>query len=237
MTGTTLDVLLAAAVSIAFFHTLIGVDHFLPFVVLGRAQSWSLKKVLAVTALCGVGHVLGSVVLGFVGIGIGVAIGQLEWLESFRGSVAAWLLIGFGTAYAAWATWRALRGRTHTHAHTHADGSLHTHDHSHQREHAHPHGNAARTTTYWSLFVIFVMGPCEPLIPLLMAPAAESGWWEVAMVAGVFGVTTIATMTGLAAIGYFGLRWASIPWLERWSHALAGAAIALSGVAIQTLGI
>ena len=237
MSATSLEVLLAAAVSIAFLHTLIGVDHFLPFVVLGRAQGWSLQKVLGVTALCGVGHVIGSVALGFVGIGIGAALGGLEWVEGFRATLAAWLLIAFGLTYAAWATWRVLRNRRHVHPHAHADGTLHAHGHDHHGEHAHPHGNPARTATFWSLFVIFVMGPCEPLIPLLMAPAAEHGWFEVGLVASVFGVVTVATMTGAAALGHLGLKWASVPWLTRWSHALAGCAIAASGLAIQMFGI
>ncbi len=237
MDAAKLDVLLGAAVSIAFIHTLIGVDHFLPFIVLGRAQSWTLRKVLTITALCGVGHVLSSVVLGFVGIGVGAAIGHLTWLEGVRGSLAAWLLIIFGTTYAVWAAWRALRGRPHAHPHAHADGTLHDHGHDHTGEHAHPHGNPTRIVTFWSLFVIFVLGPCEPLIPLVMAPAAENGWGAVALVSGVFGAVTIGTMVAATALGWYGLSLTSTPWLERWSHTLAGATIAVSGVAIQLLGI
>jgi len=65
---TTLTILLTTAVSVAFVHTLIGVDHTLPFIVIGRARDWPLRKVLGLTALCGLGHVLTSVVLGGVGI-------------------------------------------------------------------------------------------------------------------------------------------------------------------------
>ena len=88
-----LGTLLGLAAGIGLLHTLIGADHYLPFIVLGRAQGWTLRKLIVVTSLCGVGHVLASVLLGFIGIGLGVALGKLEWIESFRGSVAGWMPI------------------------------------------------------------------------------------------------------------------------------------------------
>lgn len=235
MTEPTLTALLGLAATIGLVHTLMGVDHYLPFLVIGRARGWSLRRVLGITALCGVGHVLSSVVLGSVGIGLGVAIGRLEWFEATRGSVAAWALIGFGLAYFAWATWRVLRGRRHEHAHVHADGTVHKHPHDHAGEHAHPHGSG--TVTAWTLFVIFVLGPCEPLIPLLMAPAATLDWAAVVLVTGTFGAVTLASMLAATAIGYHGLRLPVFARVERWANSLAGLAIAGSGLAIQTLGL
>ena len=61
-------VLCGTAASIGFLHTLLGPDHYLPFVAMSRAGGWSLKKTTVVTVLCGMGHVLSSVVLGFIGI-------------------------------------------------------------------------------------------------------------------------------------------------------------------------
>ena len=237
MTPTSVDVLLGLTLSVALVHTLIGVDHFLPFVVLGRTQRWPLRKVLAITAVCGFGHVLGSVLLGAVGVAVGAALGELEWLEATRGNVAAWLLIGLGLAYAAWAAWRTLRGRRHVHVHAHGDGTVHAHQHDHHGEHAHPHGNPSGLLAFWSLFVVFVLGPCEPLIPLLMAPAAEHRWAVVAAVAIVFGVATVGTMVVIVALGYAGMRLPVFRRLERWGHSLAGLAIAASGLAIQVVGI
>ncbi|MDH3196695.1 MAG: sulfite exporter TauE/SafE family protein [Candidatus Krumholzibacteria bacterium] len=229
----TLVILLGSAVGIGFLHAVIGVDHWLPFAVLGRAQSWPLRRVLAVTAACGVGHVLSSVVLGALGIGLGVAVTHLEAIEGVRGNLAAWMLIVFGVVYAAWSVARPRRA--HRHIHAHADGEIHVHAHE-----GLPHGHAtrdARTVTAWSLFVIFVLGPCEPLIPLLMAPAIASGAEGVALVAVVFGVTTIATMAVMVAVVYAGLSVRVFRRLQAHAHPLAGVAIALSGLAIRLLGI
>ncbi|MEZ4474851.1 MAG: hypothetical protein R3F60_29500 [bacterium] len=229
----SLDVLLAAAVSIAAIHTLIGIDHTVPFVALGRARGWSLRRVLAVTALCGLGHVLSSVVLGIAGIGLGTALTRLEWIESSRGELAAWLLIGFGLAYAGGALLRRAGGKPSRHD-LHAHGGV-VHAHPHGAGHHHP--RSAASVTVWSLFIIFVLGPCEPLIPLLMAPAVEHGAGAVVLVASVFGAVTIGTMLVVVTLLHHGLKMAALQGLERHAHVLAGLAIAASGVAIQALGI
>lgn len=234
MNDPTLLVLLTAAVSIGFYHTLIGVDHSLPFIVLGRSRGWSLRKVLLITGVCGLGHVLSSVVLGVFGIGIGVALTKLEWLEASRGTLAAWLLIGFGLLYTAWSLAR-LR-REHRHAHAHGDGTVHTH--RHDRKHLYEQrAHDGRSITFWSLFVIFVLGPCEPLIPLLMAPAATLGASAVLLVALTFGLVTIGTMLVVVTLGHYALRITVIRPLERYANILAGLAIMVSGLAIQLLGI
>ena len=239
MTETaTLPILIATAVAIAFLHTLVGVDHSLPFVVLGRARSWSLRKVMVITAVCGVGHVLSSVLLGSIGIALGVALNRLELFESVRGSLAAWLLIGLGGLLAARAAWRTLRGKPHSHSHAHVDGVVHYHSHDHvYSEHRHPEQAVQSETTIGALFLVFVLGPCEPLIPLMMAPAVAHSWGLVALVAVTFGVVTLATMLSVVALGYLGLRSINFARLEPHAELIAGLAIAGSGLAIQVLGI
>ena len=63
-----ITVLMFVAASIGFFHTLFGPDHYLPFIVMARANRWSTIKTIWITLLCGVGHVVSSVVLGIIGI-------------------------------------------------------------------------------------------------------------------------------------------------------------------------
>lgn len=235
MNDATFHALLATAATLAVLHTAIGVDHTLPFVVIGRARGWTLARTLAVTALCGLGHVLSSVVIGTVGIALGVALERLEWIEGSRGSLASWALIGFGLAYAAWGLHRAWRNKRHEHVHVHAE-TVHRHPHDHKGEHAHPHGALGSVTTWW-LFVIFVLGPCEALIPLVTAPAAVGDAGAITLICLVFGATTLVTMVGLVAAGHLGLKLVPLRPLERWSHALAGGTVALSGLAIQVLGI
>ena len=229
--------LAATAASIGFFHTLFGPDHYLPFIVMSRAGKWSLLKTSLVTLLCGVGHVLGSVVLGLVGVALGIGVARIEGVEGTRGNVAAWLLIGFGLAYAAWGVRRAVRNRPHGHVHAHEDGGEHQHTHTHTHGHVHAHGTDKRQLTPWILFTIFVFGPCEPLIPILMYPAAKQSVRGMLLVTAVFAITTIGTMFAVVMAAAWGVSFARFGRLERYTHAIAGATICLSGLAIQFLGL
>jgi len=227
--------LVITAASIGVGHTLLGPDHYLPFVVLARARGWSRPFTVLVTTLCGIGHVGSSVVLGMVGIALGIAVARVEGIESARGDIAAWLLTAFGLVYMVWGLRRAARHRTHSHVHAHADGETHVHLHDHEQAHLHPHDHGRETPslTPWVLFTIFVFGPCEPLIPILMYPAAADSAFGVALVAGVFGAATILTMLAIVLLLSFGLSRIPTRGLERYSHALAGLAIFLCGVAIH----
>lgn len=235
---TNLTLLLGTAASIGFVHTLLGPDHYLPFVVMSKAREWSRLKTIIITIICGIGHVFGSVVLGLLGVGLGWAVGSMQLVESMRGELAAWGLIAFGLTYGAWGVWRAIKRKPHTHLHVHGDGTIHDHQHGHAAEHAHVHDQPGKVSiTPWVLFTVFVLGPCEPLIPLLMVPAAEHSWWGLIMVTTVFGLITITTMTAMTLGLVAGINLIPLGKLERWSHALAGFAILVSGAAIRFLGL
>ncbi len=230
-----LAVLTGAAASIGIVHALLGPDHYLPFVVMAKARSWSLSRTAVITALCGVGHVLSSVAIGLIGIALGSALASLEAVETIRGEIAAWGLIAFGLLYAIWGLRKAYRNRPHRHWHAHAD-LAHVHEHTHQEEHLHLH-ERKKSLTPWVLFIIFAFGPCESLIPLLMYPAAQHSFSGTIWVAGVFAIATIGTMLGAVLSLTLGLKKVSLGPLERYSHALAGVAIAISGLAIKFLGL
>lgn len=239
-------ILCITAASIGFMHTLLGPDHYLPFAVLAKARKWSNLKTIWITILCGIGHVGSSVVIGFLGIAAGVALSKLTYFESIRGIIAGWLFIGFGLAYALWGLRRAFKNKTHSHTHFHLNGNKHDHQHTHFVEHAHIHEHEStesnektdyKSLTPWILFIIFVFGPCEPLIPLLMLPALKHSMIGVVSVTIVFSIVTIATMTSTVMLITTGMKFIKLEKLGKYTHALAGAAIFFSGVAIQFLGL
>lgn len=242
---SSLMALAATAATLGLVHTALGPDHYLPFVVISRARGWSAGRTALVTALCGIGHVLSSVVLGLIGISFGVALFKLEAIEAFRGDIAAWLLMIFGFTYFVWGLWRALRNRAHTHEHTHDDGETHSHVHAHGGCHAHVHATEGKKLTPWVLFLIFVFGPCEPLIPLVMFPAAEGNMLHVVIVAAVFAVATVGTMLTIVMAVRYGLvaatrserLTAAFGRMGRFSHAAAGLVVMACGGAITFLGL
>lgn len=237
--------LCGTAASVGVVHTLLGPDHYLPFLAMARARDWSLNKTALITFLCGVGHILSSVALGVVGIVFGVAVFRLESIEAFRGDIAGWLLLAFGLVYFAWGVRRAIRNKPHTHWHVHPNGTSHEHEHRHMNEHAHVHGPrpapvsvaevagaSKNSITPWVLFTIFVFGPCEPLIPILMYPAAKGNMWHVVLVTAVFGITTVATMLASVILAYFAVGTVTFRRMERYNHAMAGFVVFLCGVAV-----
>jgi len=244
--NSEIAILSLTAASLGFMHTLLGPDHYLPFVVLSKARKWSKIKTIWITILCGIGHVGSSVIIGFIGIAAGVALSKLEAFESFRGNIAGWLFIGFGLAYAIWGLKRALNNKPHTHTHFHLNGKKHVHEHTHFVEHSHLHTDEKtennekveyKNLTPWILFVIFVFGPCEPLIPLLMFPALQHSVLGVVSVTAVFSLVTITTMTTIVLLTTTGISFVELKKLEKYTHALAGSAIFFSGIAIQFMGL
>lgn len=233
-----LSLLVTTAAGVALAHTLLGPDHYLPFIAMFRAGQWSRAKALRITLLCGLGHIAASLGLGLIGVGVGVSMAQWAALDTLRGSLAAWILICFGLCYGAWGLRRALRRAEHSHWHAHADGHLHAHEHHHEDEHVHFHElGRAGAISAWTLFAVFVLGPCEPLIPLLLVPAAAGSPGTIVIVAVVFTVVTLATMltvVGFATAGA-GRLWAYPGW--RFGHALAGGLVFSCGLAMHFAGL
>jgi ABC-type nickel/cobalt efflux system permease component RcnA len=241
----TLTLLTITAASIGFIHTLVGPDHYIPFIMMSRAGKWSRMKTLSISLLCGLGHVLSSVVIGAIGICFGIALHELELIESLRGDIAAWALTAFGVLYFLWGIRRAYLNKPHTHRHVHADGNIHEHEHTHAEEkveksdgHVHVHEDRSRSImTTWALFTIFILGPCEPLIPILMYPAAHLNIIGIAWIVVVFGFTTIATMTAMVFLASESISRIPVHVAERYTHAFAGGMIALSGFGVIFIGM
>ena len=221
------------AFSIGFLHTALGPDHYLPFIVMSKARQWSIFKTIRITILAGLGHVLSSILVGIIGIAAGIAIAEIELFEGFRGNLAALAFIAFGAIYFIWGIYKAIKNKPHKHLHFHEDGNAHEHNHNHIDQHSHVH----KSITPWILFTIFFLGPCEPLVPILMYPAASGSVWGTIIVTTAFSLATIGTMTIIVVLATYGIKMFKTDKLERYMHAIAGATIMLAGMAIQFLGL
>ncbi|OFX83188.1 MAG: hypothetical protein A2W99_12810 [Bacteroidetes bacterium GWF2_33_16] len=231
-------VLYLTAASIGFFHTLLGPDHYLPFIVISKARKWSLLKTNVITFICGLGHVGSSVLIGFFGILLGIAVNKLTPIETTRGSIAAWLMIAFGLVYFIWGLRKAIKEKPHVHEHVHTDGTIHIHTHSHFKEHSHIHEKTRiKSRTPWILFTIFIFGPCEPFIPILLYPASQGNILDIALVTAIFSTVTIGTMMLVVTASLVGFNFLPKLNIERFMHAIAGATIFLCGISIEFLGL
>jgi len=213
----SLWILIVSTFAIAFMHAL-APDHWMPFAAIGKAQNWSKSKLLLVTFFSGIGHVGSSIIFSVVGLLLGFSLYKLRGIEGHRGAVALWLLIGFGIAYMIWGIKKA---KTH-HYHHH-----HEIDEEKQKK---------KIVSAWTIFAVIVLGPCEPLIPLVFL-GYNYGYAGVIAVSSVFSVVTIIMMLAQSLLAFMGIQLIKTDAVERYSHAFAGLVIALTGAFVMIAGV
>lgn len=230
--NTELELLIVAAITVSCLHTVTGPDHYVPFIALARVRHWSVPKTVLVTVLCGIGHVGSSVLLGVLGIGLGWSLSKISWLESVRGGVAGWAMLLFGVVYTIWGLRQAYLNKPHKHFDTYDDGSVYVYEHQHGQV-VLPQDR--RKVTPWVLFIIFLLGPCEPLIPMLTFPAAKNSTTGIVTLVSVFTFFTLVTMVVMVMLGYYGYSLFKSDKLERYIHAIGGATILICGIGMVFL--
>ena len=234
----TVYLLLTTAAGTALLHTLIP-DHWLPFVLIGRARKWSAGTTAFVSGFSALIHALLSVALGLVALGIGLTAGEMvgETLER----AGAVLLILFGLAYAGWA-WRK-GGHFHPggrllHSREGGQGCAGGEGHGHP-DHLHYHADEGliRGRPGWSamgLALIVGLNPCVLILPVMLA-SANRGSTVFWLVVGAYILPTVLLMVGLSVLGVVGGRRIPVPGAARYMEAASGLLIAVLGVAFWLL--
>jgi len=229
-------VLVMSAASLGVIHTLLGPDHYLPFIVLSKARKWTRTRTLWITFISGVGHVTGSVVLGMIGIAMGISLSKLVAFEASRGSLVGWMLIAFGILYTSYGIYKYVKRGAHMHVPAFLRPKSIRHTDLHLDINDMDEDSTGRLTP-WILFLIFVFGPCEVLIPMLIYPAAKQSGMGVFLVALVFGIATVGTMLLVVYLGYQGLSLVRFKGREYQLHLFAGLVILLAGAGMQFMGL
>jgi hypothetical protein len=217
--------LMVGAAAVGSLHTM-APDHWVPFAVLGKARGWNNWKTARLTFFCAFGHVTVSALLGIFALMLGQ--GAVERFGTSLHAHASLLLIGFGTAYLVYGLWRTFRGKIMHHV-DHLQGR--SHDHGDGQGHHHHHRAGL---TEWGLFLLYCADPCVALIPMIMA-ASVGGWPAVFGLIAVYEVATILTMVVVVQAATAGVTRLHLPWLDRYSHVVAGALILILGTVVTVL--
>ena len=220
-----LQLLILTAIGISFLHTIAGPDHYLPFIALSKARGWSLSRTIFWTIICGCGHVWSSVLLGLGGAALGWSLTKIDGLESLRGGIAAWSLLVFGIAYLLWGLIRAKQNRQHKHFDS-IGNEIYVYEHKHGEAVAPKERHAV---TPWVMFLIFLLGPCEPMIPLLYFPAAKSSFGNMFLLIVIYTFFTLLTMLIMVSLGYYGISFIKTEKLEKHIHTIGGLTITICG--------
>ena len=201
--------LLGAGFVTAFLHAALP-THWLPFVLVGRGQRWSLPQVLGAVTTAGLAHILTTAVVGGMVIAAGLAMDQ--WISGLLPYASAALLFVFGAFY-------LVRGLMR--APVVAGGpSL-----------ALSEPSVSHAAAFWGLVALMAMSPGEVLLPIYLSQATQ-GLPVLALLTLAFAVGTVSGMTlftVLARAGWSVLR------LERWARyegIILGLALILIGLLV-----
>lgn len=166
--------------------------HWLPFVLVGRAQGWGIRKVGLTVVAAGLVHVLTTALIGALVIVAGVALDR--WIHGVLPHLSSALLFLFGAFYLA----------RYWHRTTAPDCKGCEHDEPKVSDRA----------AFLGLIALMAASPGEVLLPLYLSSATHGIALFAALTMG-FALGTIAGMlllTSLAMAGYSVLR------LERWAR-------------------
>lgn len=228
----TLWALSLTAISISSIHTMSGPDHYLPFIVLSKSRKWSAFKTYMLTIICGFGHVLSSVVLGLIAVFLGWQMNKISWFQDIRGNISGWALLIFGLIYLVYGIWQAYKNKPHKHFDVLGE-DVYVFEHKHG-EIVLPDKRVKVTPLV--LFAIFVMGPSEPLIPLLFFSGTHRSVTEIVVLITVFTISTVLTMLLMVVLGRYGYSLIKTEKLERYSNAIGGFVITTCAFGMVFLG-
>ena len=205
---TMLLSLLAGGFATAFLHAALP-THWLPFALVGRAQRWSLDRLMAAVVAAGLAHVAVTATVGGMIVVAGLALDQ--WIAGLLPHLSAILLFVFGGFYLV----RSLVRRPQV-----ADGPP-----------LDASGPAvSHAAAFWALVATMAVSPGEVLLPFYLNQA-QGGVAVLAALTVEFAIGTVlgmAVFTLLARAGWSVLR------LERWAR-YEGAVLGLALIAIGLL--
>ena len=189
----------------AFLHAALP-THWLPFVLVGRAQRWSMARTLLAVVVAGLAHIVTTAVLGGLIVAAGLALDQ--WIKGVLPHLSAVLLFLFGAFYLTRATLRRPVPASSPPL-TEAEPAV------------------SNRAAFIGLVAMLAVSPGEVLLPIYLSASSE-GVAALGLLSLVFAAGTVmgmAVFTGLARAG------ASILRLERWAR-YEGAVLGLALIAL-----
>ena len=180
------------ALLVALGHALLP-THWLPFVLFGRSQRWSKRRVQGVSLLAGGGHVVATTLLGVVAAWIGIETAERIG-RAFRPVAASLLVLG-----ALYFLARDLFAGEDPHS---------------EKVHA-----AGKTGTVIALVAFLTFSPCEALVPAFFL-AGPYGWGAVATLAALVSAVTVAAILVLVSVAYEGAARVDLHRFERYEGRL-----------------
>jgi nickel/cobalt exporter len=237
MPPTVLTTIAATGFTVAFFHAAIP-THWLPFVLVARARSWSRARTLMITVLASLGHVALTSLLGLAVAWFGFHLeDKVQAFPWFAGG----LLISFGGYY----LWRQLAG--HGICHHHPPGGRHRASRECDGEHEHSHWDkelresplvsirSGEGAAIAGLFGMLTLSPCESFLGIYLS-GVQFGWGGFILLSVILAVATVAGMVLFTWLALLGFARFSLKRFERYEAGILAAVFGILGVVVIFLG-
>lgn len=241
--------LVLAAAGVGFGHAVLP-DHWAPLAVLSRTRKDPLHRVVRRSLAAAGTHVLLSLLLGVLLIGVGLSFRAT--VLRYEDYVVGGLLVATGAVFLALELTGRGHGHPHDHEHGHGHGHSHGHGHGHEHshhahdhdhhghgpDHAHSHTSAVgggRVRAALALAVPFgaAASPDLTILPVFLAASALGAATAVGSLL-VFAGVTVATIVGLTVAASLGASLLTGPWIERRANLLTAATLLVFGGLIAT---
>jgi len=199
--------LLGAGFVTAFLHAALP-THWLPFVLVGRGQRWTLTQVLGAVTAAGLAHIVTTAIVGSLIVAAGLVLNQ--WIAGVLPALSAGLLVMFGLFYLSRALLRpALM----------AGGAAV----------ALSKPAVSHAAAFWGLVVMMAISPGEVLLPIYLSQATAG----LVVLVGLTVAFAVGTVTGMALFTLLARAGWSVLRLERWARyegVVLGLALILLGL-------
>jgi nickel/cobalt exporter len=195
--------LITGSLVLSILHALIP-NHWLPVLAISKKENWTIGQTTSVTFISGMAHALSTVLIGVVVGLLGVTLA--EHVESFAHIIAPIVLVALGLFY-------IYQHHRHKHFHLHAEMKP-----------------LSKRRVIIGLAAAMFFSPCFEIEAYFVIAGAH-GWEQVALLALLYTVVTVAGMVvwvRLTYQGLFKLNWHS---LEHNAGIITGLTLVLTGVA------
>lgn len=194
---------------LSLIHALIP-NHWLPLIVIGKTERWSMARTLWATVITGTSHTLSTIIIGII---VGLIGYKLSGNYNFiSGVVAPSILIGLGIIY-------IILDLRHAHHHSHHD---------------HVKGVPSNTKSTWiailtSLSISMFLTPCAE-IEAYYFQAGTIGWMGIFTVSAVYLAVTLIVMLILVFLGSRGIATFKSHFLEHHEKRITGIVLVALGL-------
>ncbi|MBI4576051.1 MAG: hypothetical protein HY722_07300 [Planctomycetes bacterium] len=195
------------AVALSLLHAVLP-THWLPFVLVARAQGWNRRRLAALVVVAGLGHLASTLALCLASAWAGHhVVTRMRDAEGMGGLLGSGLLLLVGAVYFS----LGVRDREHARGHHHAS-----------------HETPERETTL-SLVAVPTLAPCAELAPVFLA-AGGMGWTTLGLLALLVTLSSLAATVVLALATSHGMDHFHFHWLERNERLAIGLVLGLLGL-------